>query len=786
MSTIGNLVTQTVTLGSVSTYPTYASPLTILSTGTVALSGTGNAVYGPGSSAWTVVNQGGVSVAGTTGIGIDLMLGGYVGNSGVISAPTGVAITGAVGTVTNSGTIQATGTSSYGVSLSSGGNVTNANTANPFVQLEAIQGSRGVYIGGAGGNTLVNAGTITGTGGTAVSLAGSGNRVIIGPGAVFTGSVNGGTGNDTLELAPRSFFGNGTLSGLGTKYVGFSNVTVDAGARWVLAGANTVAAGVTLSNAFSLTNSGTLTVGGIVTDAGKFQNTGSIAGTLTVTTGGYLLNVAPGTITGVTNGVTLTGASKVRNTGLITAGASGTAIALGQGESVLNAGYPFGVIEAGQYGVYAAFGAPGTVFNTGLIAATANTASSGGAIKMLSGGTVQNFGTVNGYGATAIYLKNSSGTVLNQGTILSSSSNGPGVFLQAGGTIVDSGTITSGNGTAISFGGTGSNRLVLYSSYVFGGKVVGGGSSGATNTLELTGGYAHATAVIAGTITGIGTEFIGFGAVVVDAYARWTLAGSNTLGSGASLTNQGTLVLSGALSGAGGVVEAGPGPLIVTGSESYTGGTTIEAGGIVQLGTGGAGGSITGNIIDGGVLIVDESGTVTLSNNISGSGGLLQEGPGTTRLAGSNSYSGVTRLAAGTLELVNPGAAGTSMIVFSASPGALLRIDGTTMPLNPIAGFARFDTIDLAGIAATRYTYTGGVLHLLAGLKQVAQLTLSTVFAKPTFALKSDSHGGTDITLASVVVSAAAGQPATPVGTGSTGASLLASPHDATWFIRSG
>ena len=72
-------------------------------------------------------------------------------------------------------------------------------------------------------------------------------------------------------------------------------------------------------------------------------------------------------------------------------------------------------------------------------------------------------------------------------------------------------------------------------------------------------------------------------------------------------------------------------------------------------------------------------------------------------------------------------------------------------------------------------------------LKQVAQLTLSTVFAKPTFALKSDSAGGTDITLAPVVVGAAAGQPAAaPVGTGNTGASLLASPHDATWFIRSG
>jgi fibronectin-binding autotransporter adhesin len=382
------------------------------------------------------------------------------------------------------------------------------------------------------------------------------------------------------------------------------------------------------------------------------------------------------------------------------------------------------VIEAGLYGVYAAFGAPGTVINTGLIAATANTASSGGAIKMLSGGTVQNFGTVNGYGATAIYLKNSPGTVLNQGTIVSNSPNFPAVFLQDGGTIVDTATIRSSSGTAISFGGSGSNLLSLGSSYVLGGKVIGSGSSGATNTLELTGG----TYVTPGTITGIGTKFVGFGTVLVDVDAQWTLAGGNTLGSGASVMNQGTLILSGgALSGAGGVVEAGPGPLIVTGSESYTGGTTIEAGGIVQLGSGGAGGSITGNIIDGGVLIVDESGTVTVpGGSLSGSGGLVQEGVGTTILAGSESYSGGTTLVGGTLELANPGGAGSGAIVFAASYGALLKVDGLTMPANAITGFARNDAIDLAGITANGYTYSGGVLTLTENSAQVAQLILAT------------------------------------------------------------
>uniref|UniRef100_UPI00203E758D autotransporter-associated beta strand repeat-containing protein n=1 Tax=Enterobacter hormaechei TaxID=158836 RepID=UPI00203E758D len=77
------------------------------------------------------------------------------------------------------------------------------------------------------------------------------------------------------------------------------------------------------------------------------------------------------------------------------------------------------------------------------------------------------------------------------------------------------------------------------------------------------------------------------------------------------VTNNGTLLsnvagnttLGGTISGSGGLTQAGSGTLTVTGNNTYTGPTTINAGGTVQVGNGGASGSITGNITNNGGLV---------------------------------------------------------------------------------------------------------------------------------------------------------------------------------------
>jgi hypothetical protein len=123
MSTISNqTIFQTVTLGS-GTYPHYASPLTITSTGEIKPGGgfgDYGSILGPASNAWTVDNQG--TILGE-GYAVLLYGGSSLGNNGgLIGGSGGVYIGDAAGSMTNSGTI--IGTSSNGVGLGMGAALT--------------------------------------------------------------------------------------------------------------------------------------------------------------------------------------------------------------------------------------------------------------------------------------------------------------------------------------------------------------------------------------------------------------------------------------------------------------------------------------------------------------------------------------------------------------------------------------------------------------------------------------------------------------------------------------
>ena len=102
----------------------------------------------------------------------------------------------------------------------------------------------------------------------------------------------------------------------------------------------------------------------------------------------------------------------------------------------------------------------------------------------------------------------------------------------------------------------------------------------------------------------------------------------------------------------------GTNSLVLTGANTYTGNTTISAGSL-QLGNGGAGGTLSGGsnatITDNGTLVFNNNGTLTQGTNfnnsvITGSGGLVQLGPGTTVMNLANSFSGNVTVSGGTLE----------------------------------------------------------------------------------------------------------------------------------------
>ncbi|MBE1529555.1 fibronectin-binding autotransporter adhesin [Sphingopyxis sp. OAS728] len=248
------------------------------------------------------------------------------------------------------------------------------------------------------------------------------------------------------------------------------------------------------------------------------------------------------------------------------------------------------------------------------------------------------------------------------------------------GTLVLSGTNSYAGGTAIN-GGTLRISSDANLGDAAGGLSFGGGTLHTTaaivsnRTVDLAGDATFLTdagLTLAGVVSGAGSlTKDGAGTLVLTAdnvYAgdtviragRLEIGGGGTSGAIAGdVVNDGVLafsrsddvVFAGLISGGGSLEQMGPGRTILTGDHLFTGGTTISAG-TLQLGDGGASGSIAGDVVNNGLLVFSRADTHTFGGVISGSGAVDQNGSGTTILTGSNSYSGTTSVSAGTL-LVN-------------------------------------------------------------------------------------------------------------------------------------
>jgi autotransporter-associated beta strand protein len=241
-----------------------------------------------------------------------------------------------------------------------------------------------------------------------------------------------------------------------------------------------------------------------------------------------------------------------------------------------------------------------------------------------------------------------------------------------GGTTINAGTMQIGNGgTAGSIIGdvTDNGTLAFNRSDIvtFPGVVSGTGAltQAGTGTTILTGAntYSGGTTIAAGTLQ-IGNGGTA-GSIIGDVTDNGTLA----------FNRSDIVTFPGVVSGTGALIQAGSGTTILTGANTYAGGTTIEAG-TLQIGNGGTSGSIIGNVTDNATLAFNRADTVTFPGVISGTGSVVQAGPGTLVLPGANSYGGGTTLASGTITVGNNGALGTGTLAMAA--GTTLSFLGNT------------------------------------------------------------------------------------------------------------
>ena len=171
-----------------------------------------------------------------------------------------------------------------------------------------------------------------------------------------------------------------------------------------------------------------------------------------------------------------------------------------------------------------------------------------------------------------------------------------------------------------------------------------------------------------------------------------------------NITDNGTLLfqqvdnrsIAGQITGTGSLTQQGSATLTLAQDNSYSGATTISSGAL-QVGNGGNAGSLsTGAVTDNGTLSFNRTGTVTVPNNISGSGALANLGASTMTFSGPLAYLGNTFVSNGVVRLAGPNqipnannvAGSTGWLILDGSAGVFgtLDLNGFDQAVNALSG----------------------------------------------------------------------------------------------------
>ncbi len=304
--------------------------------------------------------------------------------------------------------------------------------------------------------------------------------------------------------------------------------------------------------------------------------------------------------------------------------------------------------------------------------------------------------------------------------------------------------------------------------------------------LQLTGSntYAGGTAINGGTLSvdtdarlGNPASALSFngGSLLLTAAVSSTTSRNVTLNAGGGTFILGdpaaSLTVAQPVGGVGGLTKNGPGLLVLTATNSYSGTTTVAAG-TLQVGNGGTGASIgsTSGVVNNATLAFNHADSVTFAPPISGTGNVQMIGSGLLALGGSNSYSGGTTVAAGTLSVAADNNLGASAGTLTVSSGVFSAnrtfATARTVALGPASGSGQA-TIDVAGGSVLTLNGpltnngagSGGLTKTSAGMLVVATpasytgptaVSAGTLQLSPISSVSGFGGGGTGWTVNSI------------------------------------